>query len=72
MRQTHGIQAQLTCCSQEIRGVRRSGRMRSNITTHWTEARVSLDFIRQLGGLVGCVRARSIRALCLRFALTRS
>jgi hypothetical protein len=34
-----------------------------NITTHSTEARVSLPFVRYLECWFHCVRARSIRAL---------
>jgi hypothetical protein len=43
----HGIESQLSHGSQGISGVRRGGMRSYNITTHSTEARVSLPFIRE-------------------------
>jgi hypothetical protein len=50
MMNAHGIQCQLSRCRLKESGVQRGARMCYNITTHWTEARVSWPFIVNLGG----------------------
>jgi hypothetical protein len=52
MPSAHGSKRQLLRCKLTSSIVRRGGIWRYNITTHSTEARVSLPFIRKIEGLI--------------------
>jgi len=56
----HGIEHQLSRGSVKEIGVRRGGMVGSDITTHWTEARVSLPFVRELA--VAQLNARPVNS----------